>query len=195
MVSTCYSSTKSYYLWRYVSYHFFYHVKMLLHFSEGREVNFHFFLHKILYKITKGVQSASKNLETGVCHHILIKMLVVAKLSKRRISWEDFLVEIFLGVENQVKWQQRFIKPLSKNLSSAVEVPLDSSSQHNHSPAVVPMSTTEKNCSVKPSKTLVNPNTSIETVAPILGKKKCKKSKVRKWKPSHEKAPAKESWS
>jgi len=51
----------------------------------------------------------------------------------------------------------------------------------------------EKDSLVKSLKALVNPSTSVEEVAPKLGKKKYKKSKVQKWKPDHEEVPVEES--
>lgn len=56
---------------------FLYHVTIILHFTDGLEINFSFFLHQILYKVAKGLQSASKKAETSLCHHSLIKKVVV----------------------------------------------------------------------------------------------------------------------
>lgn len=82
---------------------FLYHIRLLLHFSDGREVNFPFFLRISFYKVVRGVQSTIKNLENSVCHHSLIKMLVVHELSRRKKSWEDFLWKVFYKKKTKSK--------------------------------------------------------------------------------------------
>lgn len=53
--------------------------------------------------MARGVKSKGKKLDTSLYHHSLIKILIVAELSKRKKSWEDIPIEKFLGEETRVK--------------------------------------------------------------------------------------------
>lgn len=62
---------------------FIYHVRLLSHLFEDRRINIPHLLRLSLYKMATGVQFESKNPKTPIYHHSLIKMIVVAELSKR----------------------------------------------------------------------------------------------------------------
>jgi len=70
-----------------------------MHFTEDCSINIPHFLKLSLHKMAKGVQSKGKKLKTSLYHHSLIKILIVAELSKRKKSWEEFLIENFPGEE------------------------------------------------------------------------------------------------
>lgn len=76
---------------------FLYHVRLLMHFTEDCSINIPHFLKLSLHNMVRGVQSKGKKSNNSLYHHSLIKILIVAKLSKRKKSLEDFLIENFLG--------------------------------------------------------------------------------------------------
>lgn len=84
---------------------------LLLHFSDGREVNFPFFIRRSLYKVARGVHSTTKNAETSLCHHSIINTLVFHELSRHKKSWESFLKEISPSEENKIKGGERLTSP------------------------------------------------------------------------------------
>lgn len=86
-----------------------YHIRLLLHFSRDRRINIPHFLWLSLHNMARGVQFESKNSETSIYHHSLIKIIIVTELSKRRRTWEDFLIENFHGEMMQFKGRQRLI--------------------------------------------------------------------------------------
>jgi hypothetical protein len=55
---------------------FLYHLRLLLHFEDGLQINFPYFLWMSLGKMVRGVRSSSKKPETSLYHHGIIKLLV-----------------------------------------------------------------------------------------------------------------------
>lgn len=104
---------------------FLYHIRLLLHFTDGHEINFSFFLHQSLYTFSRGIQSASKKDETSIFYHSLIKILVVYELGQRKYTWEEFLAKNFPQEENQIKGRQQIISPHFKKSDKETEVPPD----------------------------------------------------------------------
>jgi len=76
-----------------------------MHFTQDSSINTPHFLKLILDKMARGVKYESKKPETSLYHHSLIKILIVAELSKRNNSSEDLLIENLPGEETQVKWR------------------------------------------------------------------------------------------
>lgn len=70
-----------------------------MHFTEDFSIDIPHFLKLSLHKMARGVQSEGKKSETSLYHHSLINILIVVELSKRKKSWEDFLIENLLGEE------------------------------------------------------------------------------------------------
>jgi hypothetical protein len=61
---------------------FLYHLRLLLHFEGGPQIDFPHFLWMSLNKMVRGVKSSSKKPETSLYHHGLMKLLVVHELRK-----------------------------------------------------------------------------------------------------------------
>lgn len=78
---------------------FLYHIRLLKHFTEEYLINIPHFLKLSPHKMARGVKSKGKKPNTFLYFHNLIKILIVAKLTKRKNSCEDFLIENFLGEE------------------------------------------------------------------------------------------------
>jgi hypothetical protein len=72
---------------------FIYHLRLLLHFEGGLEIDFPYFLWMSLNKMVRGVKSLSKTKKTSIYHKGLIKMLVLHELRKQRISWKTLITQ------------------------------------------------------------------------------------------------------
>jgi hypothetical protein len=72
---------------------FIYHLRLLLHFEGGPEIDFPYFLWMSLNKMIRGVKSLSKNEKTSIYHQGLIKMLVLHEIEKQRISWKILITQ------------------------------------------------------------------------------------------------------
>jgi hypothetical protein len=72
---------------------FIYHLRLLLHFEGGSEIDFPYFLWMSLNKMVRGVKSISKIEKTSIYHQGLIKMLVLHELRKQRISWKTLITQ------------------------------------------------------------------------------------------------------
>jgi hypothetical protein len=79
---------------------FIYHLRFLLHFEGGREIDFSYFLWMSLNKMVRGVKSLSKTEKTSIYHQGLIKMLVLHEIRRQRISWK-ILITQHLPTENK----------------------------------------------------------------------------------------------
>jgi hypothetical protein len=65
---------------------FIYHLRILLHFEGGPEIDFLYFLWMSLNKMVRGVKSLSKTEKASIYHQGLIKMLFIHEIRKKRIS-------------------------------------------------------------------------------------------------------------
>jgi hypothetical protein len=79
---------------------FIYHLRLLLHFEGGPEIDFPYFLWMSLNKMVRGVKSISKIEKTSIYHQGFIKMLVLHELRKQRISWKTLITQ-HLPTENK----------------------------------------------------------------------------------------------
>lgn len=59
---------------------FFYHIRLMMHFLEGNEINLPYFLLNSLRKMSGNVQKKIQFIETNMYHHGLVKMLNSALL-------------------------------------------------------------------------------------------------------------------
>ena len=76
-----------------------YHFVMLQHFDVGRHIhwrmNFPNFFLKILEKMAKSVQDGREDqVDTRLYHHGLIKILVLKKLKRKGMTWEELLKQL-----------------------------------------------------------------------------------------------------
>jgi hypothetical protein len=74
---------------------FLYHLRLLLHFEGGPEIEFPYFLWMSLNKMVRGVKSLSKTEKTSIYHQGLIKMLVIHEIRKQRFSWKTLITQHF----------------------------------------------------------------------------------------------------
>jgi hypothetical protein len=74
---------------------FLYHLKLLLHFEGGAQIDFPYFLWMSLNKMVRGVKSTSKKPKNSIHHHGLVKLLVVHGLRKQGNSWKQLLQQKF----------------------------------------------------------------------------------------------------
>jgi hypothetical protein len=79
---------------------FIYHLRLLLHFEGGPEIDFPYFLWMSLNKMVICFKSLSKTEKTRIYHQGLIKMLVLHEIRKQRISWK-ILITQHLSTENK----------------------------------------------------------------------------------------------
>jgi hypothetical protein len=85
---------------------FIYHIRLLLHFEGGPEIDFPYFLWMSLNKMVRGVKSLSKTEKTSIYHQGLIKMLVLHELRKQRISWKTLITQYLPTEKNPVEEAQ-----------------------------------------------------------------------------------------
>ena len=71
---------------------FFYHSWLLMHFIDGNEINFPYFLLCSLIKLASSIQIESKSIDNSLYHHRLIKILINEHLEANEKNWQDFLV-------------------------------------------------------------------------------------------------------
>jgi hypothetical protein len=86
---------------------FIYHLRLLLHFEGGPEIDFPYFLWMSLNKMVRGVKSLSKTEKTIIYHQGLIKMLVLHELRKKRISWKVLITQHLPTKNKHVEEAQR----------------------------------------------------------------------------------------
>jgi hypothetical protein len=79
---------------------FLYHLRILLHFEGGPEIDFPYFLWMSLNKMVRGVKSLSKTEKTSIYHQGLIKMLVIHEIRKQGFSWKTLITQ-HLSTENK----------------------------------------------------------------------------------------------
>jgi len=66
--------------------------KVMLQFQGEHDINLPYFLFQSLRKMCSMAQRNPRNIETHLCHHSLVKMLVEEQLKAKRDTWEKFLV-------------------------------------------------------------------------------------------------------
>ena len=62
---------------------FFYHVCFMMHFLEGNEINFPYFLLQSLKKMANSTQKKIRFIENTIYHHGLIQMLIEGNLKTK----------------------------------------------------------------------------------------------------------------
>ena len=74
---------------------FTYHIRILQHFAQGKEMDFPYFLWKLLKKMCKTIKKLVVSLEQHLFRHRLIKLLIVAKLRGCKDTWDSFIAKMF----------------------------------------------------------------------------------------------------
>ena len=80
---------------------FFYHVRLLMNFLEGSEINLPYFLLHSLRKIAGTVQKRIQFIDNKMYHHGFTKMLIEFHLKNSRDTWENFLIQNHFKEGNQ----------------------------------------------------------------------------------------------
>jgi hypothetical protein len=86
---------------------FIYHLRLLLHFEGGLEIDFPYFLWMSLNKMVRSVKSLSKTKKTNIYHQGLIKMLVLHEIRKQRIIWKILITQHLPIEKKPVEESQR----------------------------------------------------------------------------------------
>jgi hypothetical protein len=68
-----------------------YHIRLLMHFTGKKPLNFPYYLYRSLGKMADRVQTRTKQIEVSLFHFSLIKLLVLEELKKTNTEWESFL--------------------------------------------------------------------------------------------------------
>lgn len=82
---------------------FFYHMQLMMHFLEGNEINFPYFLLNSLKKMTGNNQRKIQSIENTMYQHDLIKILIEAHFKNIGDDWESFLV---INHFKEVEWEE-----------------------------------------------------------------------------------------
>jgi len=82
------------------SYYQAYHLRILAHFEDNQTINFPYFFYKSLEKMASQTQKNIVNPKASLCHHGLVKILVMDELSKQGREWRDFVQEVTLSLEH-----------------------------------------------------------------------------------------------
>jgi hypothetical protein len=75
---------------------FLYHIRTILHFKVGKEINLPFYLWSSLKKMAQGIQRNPRNIQRSLYHHGFIRIIVEEELKKTNDSWEQFCLVITL---------------------------------------------------------------------------------------------------
>lgn len=76
------------------SYYQAYHLRILAHFENNQAMNFPYFFYKSLEKMASLTQKNIVNPKASLCHHGLVKILVMDALNKQGRNWTNFVQEI-----------------------------------------------------------------------------------------------------
>jgi len=126
------------------SYFQAYHLRIFAHFENSQTINFPYFFYKSLEKMASQTRKNTSNPRSSLCHHGLVKLLVLDELYKQGRDWSEFLREVTLSQEHPPKEDV----PLSVNTQSEnplPDVPLSANTQSEASLPDVPISPIENN--------------------------------------------------
>ena len=79
------------------SYFQAYHLRILAHFENNQSINFPYFFYKSLEKMASQTRKNISNPRSSLCHHGLVKLLVLDELCRRGRDWSEFLHEFTLS--------------------------------------------------------------------------------------------------
>ena len=78
---------------------YYYHFKLLLHFTGKISLDLPFYLFRSLGKMCEKVQLKKEACETSMFHHGLVKLIVLHELQKIGREWSAFLFMIGFKTE------------------------------------------------------------------------------------------------
>jgi len=82
------------------SYFQAYHLRILAHFEGNQLMNFPFFFYKSLEKMASLTQKNTINPKASLCHHGLVKLLVMDALNQQGRTWINYVQEIVQTLEH-----------------------------------------------------------------------------------------------
>jgi len=82
------------------SYFQAYHLRILAHFENNQLMNFPYFFYKSLEKMASLTQKNTVNPKASLCHHGLVKLLVMDALNRQGRTWIDYVQEIVQTLEH-----------------------------------------------------------------------------------------------
>jgi len=82
------------------SYYQAYHLRILAHFEDNQLMNFPYFFYKSLEKMASLTQKNVINPKASLCHHGLVKLLVMDALNQQGRNWIDYVQEIVQALEH-----------------------------------------------------------------------------------------------
>ena len=83
-----------------------YHIRLLLHFRSKQTLNFPYFLHKSLTKMSCQVRRNENNPLSSLHHVGLIKILLCYELEKQKDSWLAFLKRNRIGLQDGFSFEE-----------------------------------------------------------------------------------------
>jgi hypothetical protein len=92
---------------------------MLLHFTGNIEMNVPYYLLRSIGKMSDRVQAKSKDVDSILFHSGLIRMLVSEELGKKKISWENFVVNSHFKLDLTPTPQSQIIVPSASTSTKA----------------------------------------------------------------------------
>jgi hypothetical protein len=118
-----------------------YHFRLLDHFTGKVLLNLPFFLHKSLTKACHKIIAEPLSIKNSLCHHGLIKMIILKELRRREITWQHFL--FWEGFETQNR-------PINEKKKEGKKQSTHQSSSRRR--RALPKSPEDKNSSINPKK-------------------------------------------
>jgi hypothetical protein len=82
------------------SYFQAYHLRILAHFESNLLMNFPYFFYKSLEKMSSLTQKNTINPKASLCHHGLVKLLVMDALNQQGRTWVDYVQEVVQTLEH-----------------------------------------------------------------------------------------------
>jgi len=82
------------------SYFQAYHLRILAHFESNQLMNFPYFFYKSLEKMASLTQKNTVNPKASLCHHGLVKLLVMDALNQQGRTWIDYVQEVVQTLEH-----------------------------------------------------------------------------------------------
>lgn len=73
------------------SYYQAYHLRILAHFENNQLMNFPYFFYKSLEKMASLTQKNVNNPKASLCHHGLVKLLVMDALNLQGRNWTEYV--------------------------------------------------------------------------------------------------------
>ena len=83
---------------------YLYHIKLMQHLKNDREINMPYFLLQRISNMAKFVKKQERNIEKSLYHYGFIKMTIKHQLRNQDLSWQQFVIENgFETMEEKIK--------------------------------------------------------------------------------------------